>query len=1389
MTKMNYNVSMKALKLRGVVLLVLLSLGFGACKNDLVGETTLDYNEKKNAADYNDYILPPQTVTASSGNSRCVKLNWSPVENAVRYQIYAAETPFDPFQKVIETRNNETEIIIDEFAGITKYYTVCAVNYYGTVSAQSCVTQGSTIAVPIITGIESSEEGNSVTVSWWMDNCTAATYQNDIVFNVYVYKAGAATVVLQKIQVESTQRSLVIDGLASMTEYEFVVEAERKDLSAKETGSRTTAETAHRIIPDAPVNFTVEKGQSTQDIEISFELPSGAWYKENSGQSGFVLHPLYFKVFRKEADSGDDFKELLTFGAMRETPEAWKFEAKADLFFNCKTQEAKTKKDEDASAYLLVEPPVQVNAELLSPESPYDTYIPGTVIKFKDTTASRGKKYDYYIQSVTDDTPSGKIITADSSISEADSGWQIPGGIFSVKTVYEKNPENQNVFEKITFICKLNFQDFDTPYTYVIEESRIALDDTEELNPQKSLTVYNSLEEVNAAQFNFTQPSLAVGYYRYAIYICPASAGDAQTAVAQAYEQFTAKGKYLVTNDASSVPVITGFVLVDGYKDHFELSWEYNSDYTYIIHYSQILPDGTASEEETIEELAPDTECFDGKVTGDTVVYNHAAESGDRRIYKLEASVGLSEYASPNGDTEDKIYETLGTPEPEFKLYDYDRITVSWTAVQKAELSASSYEVKARYEEGEAGQNLVTDENTQITIEGQTITCVLNTPQGYNDAVLSGKPIEFTVTAKSSVTSDTSDAVIHVCTMGPALTEASVGTPQYDKINFSWKKVNGAKGYLIHRIRYTDGRCGAFADNGENTYYYDGENLIVDGNPVTSERAYIVTNDNLFILNDKYCDITDNTSPYQRNQSIINWGMPFGYIVVPVKEGGSESDFIFDGRGISLQTETPVDYTNTELVEKRGATFGYGFKVHAQKSMSSSKQTVTWEAPFYDDKIPSVYCREADEEGEWRRITDLDLSQGNQCAEFTPYDKNIAYEYFVAYNKSTSIISNDYLPASFTADSVYGLNMAETDYDYAALKQQNQNIQNENANKGYLLSVNYSARTGTLNEKSEIINWDEWDYSKRSIGPDSAVLYIRNYNISKDWIPLALIDSHMHYTAEAANLDNTKIEKNNNSDIEIKVMPKVLMDGTAANPVTAGLLQVLREAKHYYAMELTRGDESFMIGTDGSKYAYREISKKELVKCALLNIAYGFYLDAGGLDNLSNVNKKDLEYSAKTLTFNGTGSAVFGSRSLISALLWDSEVGKYKADVSMTDFAPLMLTPGGTSSCIVSVSFENVNTRTQGLSDAYLDKFRSENFKVTVKKIDTNMPDSYKGELTMTCTGTSNLVVKVDNESVVNISNAEERKRYFPIKFGSEEYFWGKEPVYGWWIEEPEEGN
>ena len=1376
--------------LRRVSLLILLVFLFGACKHDLVSETTLNYNEKKNAADYDDFILPPETVTASSGESRCIKLSWTAVENAVRYQIFSAETPFDVFTKVIETKDAETSVVLDEFAGITKYYTVCAVNYYGSLSAQSCVAQGSTIAVPIITGIDASEDGSSVTVSWWMDNCFQNTYQNDILFNIYVYKAGAPTVVLQKLQAQADERTLTINGLSSMTEYEFIVEAERKDNSAKETGSRTSAETAHRIIPDAPLNFTVEQGQSTTDISLSWELPSGSWYKENSGESGFVLHPLYFKVFRKESGTDEDFKEILSLSA--ENSKTWKFLTKSSTFFNCKDSSVKNKAGEDASAYLTIEVPSSVNSELLAPVDPYDTYIPGTKIIYKDTNVSRGKKYEYYVQSITDDTPNGKVITAKSSTVEPLSGWTIAGGIFTIKKEYKVSSENQDIYESIILGLKLDFQNYDMSYDFILEQTKFAVDDNNEENPITSYTKYESLQDFNAARINFNNPSLEIGKYYYKVYICPKNTTDIATAVADAYECFVCSNnkRLFVTDDATAIPVIENFTLVDGYKDYFKLSWTYNPDYDYFISYTDILSDGTAGEIKE-EEISAANECFINKSFGDTIIYRHPANSGIRRIYTMKAVFGKeSEDTNPNGDTEPKTYSTLGTPQPAIVSYDYNKILVTWPVVQKAVEGEQGYVITARYKNEQENQNLVTDENTVVTVEGEKVTCTINAPQGYNNALLSGKLIDFKVQAISTAVqedeedykySNTSDAIIPVCTVGPALIGTKVGAIQYDRINISWNKVQGAQGYLIHRLRYIDGRCSSIADSGgEDTYYFDGDTLKCKGDIVPQNMAFVTSTGNMFTLNDRYCESTDNTNPYQKNQSIIGWGIPFGYIVVPVKQGGSAAeDFILDGSNVSLAYETPIPYENILSIQATSATYGYGHKVHAQKSMSGSLQTVSWEAPYYTEEneneiTPSVYYRVYGENTSWSLVKEVQTwSNNKQTISFYP-DKNemktnLAYEYLVAYKQSANAMSNADIPSSFKEDSVCGLNYDETDYDYVTLGKNT-----EKANKGYLLCVDYEPRKFNPDEYpedfSEIIHWDEWDYTKRSIGPDRAVLYIRNYNLSADWVPFANLDSNMHFTDVAPGLVNTTVEKNENSDIEIKIKPTTLMDGSLANPVTSGPLQVLRDAKHYYSLELVRGDDSYVIGGDGSKYTYRNINDYELAKITMLVFS----------DGMRQIGKLSFDNPIEK------GDGASGGKIEADHEGKTSKTYNYK----FINYAPKLEIPAGDKVSLITINTEKKNCyRFLGTQGGWPKTFDS--VYINVKSNDILMPSSYNEEITFALSSHGNATIKANTTTII-MNNDELRRVFVPFKVSLEQTIFSettdaaytKDPTYGWWVQE-----
>ena len=417
-------------------------------------------------------------------------------------------------------------------------------------------------------------------------------------------------------------------------------------------------------------------------------------------------------------------------------------------------------------------------------------------------------------------------------------------------------------------------------------------------------------------------------------------------------------------------------------------------------------------------------------------------------------------------------------------------------------------------------------------------------------------------------------------------------------------------------------------------------------------------------------------------------------------------------------------------------------------------QELTWKAPYHNEKAPSVYYREFGQEGEWHRISDVDFASDMQSGSFAPENPSVAYEYLVAYNKSTSIISNDNIPASFALDKETGLGIAEPDYDYETL-----GLQKETANKGYLLCVNYKARTGP--DYSEIINWDEWDYSKRSIGPERAVLYIKNYNLANEWKAIANLDSKMNYTSPVENIENTKIEQN--TTLEIKVSPNTLMDGSSNNAVTAGLLQVLRDARHFYALELIRGDDSVMIDNKEKVYAYRNINDYEFAKLVMLAMNQGM----GAIGSLDFENKEKIYDTNSYIKFKHVSTLNLGK----------------EYNYEFKNYAPQIDTPCGTSAAVLKISCAESCYRDQLGVGGYAKSFNSVSIKA--EKTNTAMPDSYTKSLTFSLSAHDNASITVGSTQITLKSDAA-RRIYIPFALHGDTNWYDKDATYGWWIQEGE---
>lgn len=686
------------------------------------------------------------------------------------------------------------------------------------------------------------------------------------------------------------------------------------------------------------------------------------------------------------------------------------------------------------------------------------------------------------------------------------------------------------------------------------------------------------------------------GSYLYYFYVIPYDKKDSFTPGNDSdyYLQAEANKSVIITNDCSKVPDIEHieFKVKDGYADKFVCTWKYDSNCTYSLKWQNCDENGLVT-----DDSFHTVECSNLSVSGDKATYEHEASSGDCRIYTLIADNGISAETNP---TEVKF--TLGTPDISFTEYAYDEIKVTWKKVQKVK-DVNPYTVKAYYEDDSSKTDLAqdSDENalgyTQLeTAEDGTVTCTIKKPSGYNSYSQSGKNIVLSVTASGEADSTTGKA--NVCTLGPALlnttaNDASKATAT--TLTVTWNKIPGAKGYVIHRVIYP---CGSVLEDptGEE-YYYDLEKI--DGNPSGASITFDNANKTYTLMDEAVNNEENPADPHVINQSMISWGLPYGYVVVPVLDSG---DFEFDDTEASSKAEnTKVTYT--DITPVKTATFGYGLDVFAHKAESATKQEIEWQIPYWKANTPTLYRRNAGSaDNEWKKIN-IALSSGATKATVTldADERDSTFEYAVAYKNSKASLS---LP-KYLISSTRALSKIDEHYDIGSNPQEKQN-------KGYLLSVKFNAGyggNGTSSDSSyyyaEKVEWDEWNYNERSVGPTSAYISIKNYNISSDWTKLVTLDGNLHNSSKET-VANTTIK--NDAETEIYLKPTKLSDSSSVTDGsminTAGPLMVLRDAKHYYSLTLERAglSEAAVIGEDDSVYGYRQISDAELIRTTMLSL-------------------------------------------------------------------------------------------------------------------------------------------------------------------------------------------
>lgn len=1173
--------------------IIFISLLFASCQTELIPEPEMEKIQSSTGGK-NVQIEAPLTVKASHGRTKTVTVSWSTSNGATQYLIYSAESPHSEFVQIAETKGEASSIDIQEPAGTSAYYTVRAKNYEGTISSFSNVVFGSTMATPIISNITSNADGSASTVTWWMENCSASTYRDSVKYIVYCYDESGKEVT--HAEASGAKTSAVLSGLTAKTRYIYQVEAYvESDQSNPELSDKVDEETARRLIPDAPEKLSAEKGTDKDAVSIRWTLPQFCDVAVSGGV--YERHPLYFTIERKLKNEDDStYEKIVSYlGTEKKTS------GTSVLQFSCSEEDMADINADGISVQL----PPQSDADA-ERSSNYPRYVSHSVITYCDSTAERGKQYIYRVQSYVDDVK--RTVSAETAAATAE-GFLLSKPTFSASAVYnyqkDQDGKNTNTISSIKVSFKTTFEPFGQDYSYLVyrrftpmkQDNGSPTGDAEDrlLVSASSSSTLNTETDV----FDFNNKNFNIGYYQYTLYIC----APGESEVTNAYDSITTGGKITVIDDASKLPSITMFKIKDGYADHFNIKWNYDENCQYKLEWK--------SSDDNFEEQHS-YELADGEysVNGGTAEYNHTAQSGEGRIYTITAYMGIEVSRtyplSENDETQEpeKLY-TLGTARPKTTDIGYRAISVSWEPVAKAD---GTYTVQAYYEDDAEKKNELADGKYTVTEQAGTYSCTITEPAGFDNPARSGLPIIMEITARNADTGAITVARHTVRTLGPAAVNASTNVmPESDFITVTWNKAEGAAGYLIRRYSYADNSCTAVERAVTYWCTSDGGELEVlgdlDTNPnAGGTRATIKPGDEgTIVLTDSYAEPTTAESAYQINQSKLSWGRPYGYIVLPVKDG---ADFTFNEESATLSAGSAVDYTagGKTLSETIGSTLGYGLNLVAAKAGHGTSQTINWEKPNNREDVQrAVYRRKYLSDGTRKNEFALMNVQTKAVEATIPIaddDLYDAFEYVVKYIKKDAVPStNLILPESLfdeiaqqTEEPVMTPNGKKT----------------EQKNKGYLLSVDFAAAPHPNPDSeakytyAEQISWTQWDYNIRAVGPETVTLDIRNNNIDAESHELLSI------TVDKMTGEYSVVTKNSDEDTDVEqattalfnIMSKSLVSG---NGTASGMLKVLRDYRHHYTLKLNNGTKSVSYEKD----AYRQITDEELVRAATLAMSIG----------------------------------------------------------------------------------------------------------------------------------------------------------------------------------------
>lgn len=446
-----------------------------------------------------------------------------------------------------------------------------------------------------------------------------------------------------------------------------------------------------------------------------------------------------------------------------------------------------------------------------------------------------------------------------------------------------------------------------------------------------------------------------------------------------------------------------------------------------------------------------------------------------------------------------------------------------------------------------------------------------------------------------------------------------------DNVALTWKKVPGAKGYVIMRHR---SKIGTETEDKMDYYFVrqDGTVSVIGSDAEASAEVttLVVDGVNVFTLRDTQLNTGDATEAYNQSQNKIIWGIPFTYTALPVKNILTDKD---------SANERFNFYANASNASSVGYTLGYGMNIKASKADYTDKVVLTWEQPAgYTKSLPHVFSRVANStDNAWNVVGSGSLGVGDTKLEIA-FDKKAtgAYEYIVNYSSSPEIVSSysEYLKADLEDKTT-----------------------NEQRNKGYaftLKGLNVRKPSATNETYDEQITWENYDFDKRAKGPGDGLVSGGNYNNVNDDC----------YTIYEKNLNNCTVEwfpvATMSRDGVITPLPQYKdwydvtiekMTGTPGVVITPktsyvndngyhnGLLKVQRDYKHYYKVVAQRvnSDGDTIAATcdfdanGNDVYTYRKISGEEFAKMVTLVMA----------DALHKCNGNGKTFNTVTQTIDG----------------------------------------------------------------------------------------------------------------------------------------------------------